>query len=239
MAIFSEDTAAVQAWAEEALAIYRRLGDLPGIANATASLGVGLGEGGDWERARPFLQESLQLFREVGNEARVMWGTRTLAWAYAELGDLGRARALYEDALEQARASDNRLFASVVLGSLSWLAIKDGRIQQTPALLKESLRIKGEPGDLIETAVGLCHAAQTIALLGRAETAVQLISSFETLSEEIGGSWPWVTRMKEEALAAVRPNLDPADFDRAWREGRRLTPEKALTLALDALEAVS
>ena len=239
MAIFSEDTAAVQAWAEEALAIYRRLGDMPGIANTTASLGVGLGEGGDWERARPYLEESLQIFREIGNEARVMWGTRTLAWASAELGELDRARALYEEALEKARASGNRLFASVVLGSLSWLAIKDGRIEQTPALLKESLRIKGELDDRIETAVGLCHAAQSLALLGRTETAVELISSFETLSEEVGGSWPWVTRMKEEALEIIRPNLDPPEFDRAWQEGRRLTPEKALALALDTLEDVS
>jgi predicted ATPase/class 3 adenylate cyclase len=237
LAAFSDDTAAVRAWAEEALALYRRLRDPAGIADATASVGVALGEGGDWERGRPLLEESLQLFRDLGDEKRVMWGTRTLAWAYAELGDLGRARPLYEDALQQARAAGNRLLESTVLGSLSWLAIKDGRLPETLALLKESLRIKRDIGDRIETAVGLCHAAQTLALAGRPETAARLISSFETLSEDIGGSYQWVTKMKDETLEVVRSKLDRAEFEAASQEGRRLTADEALTLALDALEA--
>jgi predicted ATPase/class 3 adenylate cyclase len=239
MASFSEDTAAGQAWAEEAVALYRRLRDRPGIADATASVGVTLGEGGDWERGRPLLEESLQLFRDLGNEKRVMWGTRTLAWATAELGDLDRARVLYEDALQQARAAGNRLLESVVLGSLSWLAIRDGRVQETPGLLKESLRIKRDLGDRIETAVGLCHAAATLALVGHPETATRLISSFETMSEDIGGSYLWVTKMKDKTLDVIRSKLDSAEFEAAWQEGSRLTADKAVTVALDALEALS
>jgi tetratricopeptide (TPR) repeat protein len=238
MATFSDDTTAIREWAEEALEIYRSLGNQWGVADALSSLGIGYGEGGDWARARPLFDESLQRFREVGDEVRAMWGTRSLAWATAEVGDLPGARALYEDALRQGRAAGNRLLESVVLGSLSWLAIREGRVADTPALLKESLRIKQDMGNLLETAVGLCHAAQTLATVGRLDTAAQLIASYEALSEEIG-SWPWVNRMKDETLQILHAQIDPQGFELAWTQGRRLSADKAIALALDALEALA
>ncbi|MDP9468661.1 MAG: hypothetical protein M3P32_08000 [Chloroflexota bacterium] len=239
MASFGDDTTGMRAWAEEGLAIYRRLGDRRGIAQSLFSLGVAVGEGGDWAHARPLFDESLKIFRDLGDEARVLWGTRALAWAHAEFGDMERGRALYEDALRQARVAGNRLVESVVLGSLSWVAVKEGRVQDSPGLLKESLRIKRDLGDRIETAVGLCHAARTLAGAGRAETAAKLIACFEALSEEIGGSNAWVRRMNEETLPMVRAQLDTADFAIAWEQGSRLTADKALALALDALDALN
>jgi predicted ATPase/class 3 adenylate cyclase len=238
MASFSDDTAAIRMWSEEALDIFRGLGDKWGIADATGSVGVATGEGGDWASARPLIEESLQLFRDVGDDRRAMWMTRTLAWANAELGDLARARPLYEDALRQARAANNRLFEGVVLGSLSWLAVREGRLHDGLALAKASLLAKRDLGDRAETAVGLCHAAQTLVSVGQPQTAARLIAAFETLSEDIGGSFPWVNRMKDDALASIRAKVGPAELEAAQEEGRRLTADKAVALALDAFEAV-
>lgn len=238
MASFSEATTGQRAWAEEALAIHRRLGDRRGTAESLFALGVAVGEGGDWANARPFLDESLRLFRDLGDDLRVMWGTRALAWAHAELGDLERARPLYEDALHQARATGNKLFEGVVLGSLSWLAVREDRVQDAPPLVRESLRLKRDFGDRIEIAVSLCHAARTIAAAGQADAAARLLACFEALSEEIGGSHPWVTRMNDETLPIIRAALDAAEFAEAWEQGRRLTADEAIALALDALDAL-
>jgi predicted ATPase/class 3 adenylate cyclase len=238
MASFSDDTAALREWAEEALEINRGLGDQWRVADSLSSVGIGIGEGGDWARARPLLEESMQLFREVGDQTRAMWATRTLAWATAELDDLPGARALYEDALRQGRAVGNRLLESVVLGSLAWLAIREGRVRDTPSLVKQSLRIKLDLGNPLETAVGLCHAAETLAALGRPDTAARLLSSYEAVSQDIG-SWPWVNRMKDEALAIIHTKLSDAEFDTAWEEGGKLTADRAVAIALEALDAVS
>jgi predicted ATPase/class 3 adenylate cyclase len=238
MASFGDDTTAMRTWAEEALAICRRLGDRRSIAESLFSLGVAVGEGGDWSNARPLLDESLRLYRDLGDEARVMWGTRALAWAHAEFGDMERGRVLYEDALRQARAAGNRLVESALLGSLSWVAMKEGRTQDAPALIREELRIKRDLGERIETAVGLCHAALTLATAGRAESAAQLIACFEALSEEIGGSHAWVRRMNEETRLIVRAQLDSVDFATAWEQGSKLTADMAVALALEALDAL-
>jgi predicted ATPase/class 3 adenylate cyclase len=238
MALFSDDIETLRARAEEAVAIFRQLGDQWGVADSTMSLGIGIGEGGDWERARPMIQEALDLFRESGDDRRAMWATRTLAWATAMVGDRPNARILYEDALQQARAAGNRLFESVVLGSLSWLAIVEGRVQDCPALLKESLRIKIEVGDPVETATGLGHAAEALAAMGRTEAAARLVGAYEAMREDIGGSEAWVRRMRDDVLTKVSAKLEPAELEAALAEGRRLTAEKAVAVALEAFDEV-
>jgi predicted ATPase len=236
MAALSGDPTTMELRAEEALALCRRLGDPRGVALSLHRLGYAVGEEGDWARAQQLLAESLRLFRDLGDEHYALWITRALAWAYAESGDLERARALYEDGLHQARALGSRSAEAALLGSLAWLAVTQSRVQDALPLLQESLAIKREIGDRIEIAIGLCSAARAITAVGRVGTATRLLSCFEALGEETGGGEVWVTRMKEETLATIRTQLDDASFAEAWEQGRALTADEAVALALDSLD---
>ncbi len=236
LALFMGDTAAVRARAERAIAIFEELGDRWGVADATMSLAIGIGESGDWAAARPILEEAVGIFREIGDARRVMWGTRTLAWANAELDDLEAAGALYEDALRQARAAGNRLFEGVVLGSLSWLAIREGRVEECPALLRQSLLIKRDLGDRNEIAMGLGHAAEGLVALGRPEVAARMVGAYEAVAEEIGGSEPWVVRMRDDVLGRIRTSMNGEALERALEDGRKLPADKAIELALESLD---
>jgi predicted ATPase/class 3 adenylate cyclase len=237
MAHFKGDIDAVLTLSREALALYRALGDQPGIADSLASVGAGLGESRNWNAALPLLEESLEVFRGLGDDARVMWGTRTLAWAHASLGHRARARELYEDALDQARRAGNRLFEGVVLGSLASVAVEERRPEDAPALVLDSLRILREVDDPVELSVGLAHAAEALAALGDAETAARLIGCFDVLAEDLGGSYPWVQQMNEESLRRIRDVIDGPVIESARREGRETSAEAAVALALMALEA--
>jgi predicted ATPase len=222
--------------ADEALALHRRLGDPRGAAVSLQQLSIAIGEEGDWARAQVLLEESIRLFRDLGDEQFAAWTTRTLAWTYAEAGDMGRARALYEDALSRARALGSKSLEAALLGSLAWLAVGEGRVQDAVPMLKESLRIKRDLGDHTEIALGLCSAARAITALGKVVPAVRLISSFEALREELGGGEPWVVRMNEQTVATIRTQLDEAAFAEAWAQGRALSADDALTLALESLD---
>ncbi|HYN18686.1 MAG TPA: tetratricopeptide repeat protein, partial [Actinomycetes bacterium] len=103
LAVFDGRTAQAKEWAQEALEIYRGLGDASGVADCLWALGYVAAEDYDWATALRLLQESLDLHRGLGNEYHVPWIIRTLAFAYAQGGDLGRARELYEDGLRAAR----------------------------------------------------------------------------------------------------------------------------------------
>ena len=44
----------------------------------------------------------------------------------------------------------------------------------------------------------------------------------------------WVAKMNEETLGVIRSQLDDAAFAEAWEEGRALTIDEAVALALDS-----
>jgi hypothetical protein len=71
--------------------------------------------------------------------------------------------------------------------------------------------------------------------MGSSATAAELLSCYEAMSDEMGGGYQWVTRMNEETLSIIRTELPPAAIEAAWAEGRKLTSDKALAVALDAL----
>ena len=109
------------------------------------------------------------------------------------------------------------------------------RVEDALRLYEQSLLIKRDLGDPLEIVTGLCGVARAIAAAGQPETAAQLISSVESLREEIGGGEAWVSRMNHETLATVNTRLDETAFAAAWEQGRELNLDRAIGLALDAL----
>jgi non-specific serine/threonine protein kinase len=235
-AIFSGDAGMGRSRAEEALCLHRRLGDTSGIANSLWALGYALTEGGDPVAAEPFLEESVRLYREIGDEDSAVGASRTLAFSYSELGDLDRAWALHEENLRCAREIGNKQMEVRSLGSLAFVAAGQGRVDDAVPLLKEAYRIDCELGNRLEIAVDIGRFSKVLAAAGRAETAARLLSCSEGLCEELDAAVPWVTRMYEETLASVRAQLDEAAFAEAWEEGRKLTADEAVALALASVD---
>jgi predicted ATPase/class 3 adenylate cyclase len=238
LAHFSGETRVAQGFEEEAIGLYRAVGDSAGLADAIAGLAAALGESGDWDRARPLFEESLERFGDLGDPERVMWLTRSMAWANWALGDLGRARELYEEALRLSGAAGNRLFEGVVLGALSGLSLEEGRLDDARGQLLESLRIKRAMLVPTPTSIGLVHAAEFLTATGKLHVAARLIGAFDGVLEDLGGSEPWVVRARDETLATLRESLSADEVAQALDAGRRLTAEKALDLALKGIEDV-
>jgi predicted ATPase/class 3 adenylate cyclase len=237
LAHYSGETDLAAAFAKQAIAIYEAVDDKYGLADSTISLGAALGEGGDWMQARPLFERSLELFRELGDERRVMWTTRSVAWANWALGDRSQARAQYEEALRMSRAAGNRLFEAIVLGALSGLSLDEGRIDDARARMVESLRIRPDDQGLSRIAIALDHAADLLGATGNPLAAARLIGAFDAMMEDIGGSEPWVVKMRDDTLSAISEALAPGVIATALEEGRKLTPDRALAIALEALEA--
>ncbi|MEP7224290.1 MAG: tetratricopeptide repeat protein, partial [Actinomycetota bacterium] len=235
MAGKSGDVAAARTRAEQALALHRTLGDAWGTANSLWLLGYAHLEEGDPAGAQQLISESVRLFHELGHQHVTLFATRTLAWTYAELGDLEQARAMHEENLTRARALQNKHAQAGTLSSLASIALEQGRVENSISLRKENLCISRDL-DPLDTGESLCGAARTLAFVGRGETAARLLAYYEALCEEIGTNVPWVARMNEETLAAIRTQLDEAAFAQAWEQGRALTADAAFALALDSLD---
>ncbi len=236
MAVSLGDATTATLRAEEGLALHRTLGDAWGTAESGFLLGLAVADEDDFVRARQLFDESARQFRELGDQQYALVATRMLAWMCYRLGDRERGRALHEDNLRRARALANEHIEASTLGALAMIAVDQGRVDDAISMLKESHRIHRDLGDPIGIARGLCRVARVLASVGRAGTAARLLSSSETLHEELGASLrPWLAQMNEETLTTVRAQLDEAAFAEAWEEGRLLTADEAVALALDSL----
>jgi tetratricopeptide (TPR) repeat protein len=191
---------------------------------------------GDWAQALPLLDESRQRFQELGDKYQTLDAAHDVAWAYGELGDRERARALEEENLRLARELHNEQTEAIILELLASYAVDEGRAEDALSLATESLRIFQDIGDLGGVAIELRRCASAFVLKGKAGTAVRLLASSEALYADIGGTMPWVARMTNETLARIRAQLDEAAVAEAWEEGRKLTADEAVALALETLE---
>jgi predicted ATPase len=237
MARDSGDAAAARVRAEEALALYRKLGDPHGTAHSTLWLGSAVADEGDFPRARRLFEESGRLFRELGDRSYALFATRMVAWMFYELGDRQRARETHEDNLRRARALGNRDLEATTLGALASYAAEEGRVDDALALASETLCIYRDLGSRRGVAHQLCRCAAALAVAGRAGTAARLLACSQALHEEMGASiLPHLTTENEKTLAVIHAQLDDAAFDEAWEQGGKMAADEAVALALGAVD---
>jgi predicted ATPase/class 3 adenylate cyclase len=223
--------------AEEALALHTELGDTQGGARSRYALAnVAAGER-DWRRARQLMEESVREFDELGDDFHALAARRGLAWMYEELGEVERYRELTEENLGLARSLGNRRIEARALGALAMLAVDESRLGDALEMMTDSYRIDSELGNSIFVAIDLARFAAILAAGGRAAAAARLLARADVLRDEIGFSLEsWAAEEREETFAAVTSALDEAAFAEAWEQGRTLTLEEAVAVALDSLD---
>ena len=189
----------------------------------------------DYASAQRLLLECIELYGTLGEEHAAIEAVRDLAWTYEEIGDLPRARELYEDGLGRARVLGNVRLEARLLGGLAIVAVDEGRSEDASSLLRENFPMYRALDDLRGTGENLCRSAHAVAAAGRAAAAAQLLGGSDAVFEGIGARPPWLKRMNDETLAAIRKQLDEAAVAEARELGRSLTVDEAVELALDSL----
>jgi non-specific serine/threonine protein kinase len=197
-------------------------------------LGYAAVEEGDFERARPIFDQSLVDFRDLGDDYGTLAASFNLAWACEELGDVERARAIGEESLSLARATSDEHSEAHILHSLGGSAQREGRFADALAMLGDANRLFRNLGDRLHTAATLSSIASVLVVTERTRTAARLLARAEVLREEVGISPVWLEKTNDRTLAVIRTQLDEAAFDEAWEQGRELTLEEAVALALEA-----
>ena len=222
--------------AEEALALYRQLGDPWGIAYAELQFAMAVAFEGDFAVAQPLVEESVRRLRELGDEHRALQALRLLVWCCEQLGEIERSKSLTEDLLRGARAARDVQMEARALNSLAMIADDEGDPGKAVALLEDAYRLDNAFGDPWEITVDLIRFARTLAFAGMAEPAAELLARSEGMRQEFGLTHPaYVTDMREDAEKRVRERLDEVVFAEAWKRGQALTPEEAVELAVSAL----
>lgn len=216
---------------QQAILLARELGY--GLAEPLAIQGVNAMALGKTELGRRLLDEAISLTREQGNTHRLAGTLKTYADLARSEGAYAEARSLYEQSLSIYRELNATSDAAGVLCSLAHTHIQLGEIERAHALLNESLalhRAGGNERGMAECLLGFGALAMVSGFAGH---AVRLLTVAVTwAAESILNSYPGERLVYEKSLAAAQRALTEEAFLEAQREGRGLTIEQGMELAL-------
>jgi predicted ATPase/DNA-binding SARP family transcriptional activator/DNA-binding CsgD family transcriptional regulator len=220
---------------EESLMLFRELGDKLGSAFALSGVGlVAVGQG-HHERGVAFFHEAVDLFLEIGER----WGASVtlsfLAVGWFGRGDPIRAKRLAEQGLELARESGATEAICVACHTGAMVAQAEGDHERARGLLQEGLKLAAEAGNGTNVAYYLEGLAAAAASESRLERAAGLWGAAEALLEKIEVAayiYAPDRSVYQGQVSAARARLEEAAWQRAWTEGRAMTPERAIEYAL-------
>jgi tetratricopeptide (TPR) repeat protein len=168
---------------EEALGIFRELGDKVGVASSLNNLASVARHRGDFAPARSLIEESVQICRETGNEMGLANSLSNLANLHLEQGRFAEAQTLYDEGRGICRGWGDGWGETIWLHFQSVAAREQGDYARATALAEEALRRRKELGDHW----GIAHSVISLAFIALAQ-----------------GDFARARAMSDEALYAFR-----------------------------------
>lgn len=218
---------------EEALAIFRKLGDRKGEAIALLHLGeisAYVNEGID---AREFLSQSLVLAREIEHPEVESDCERVLGQLALEDGELSEARACVARSLAVSQASRNTRGMAMVSWSLGKIDLANNDSGSALPHLCKAIRAFVSFGMTMETIGVLEDYARLACSLGLANDSVHLYGAASAARERLSlPRAPHLQLRYRNDLDSLRTLRTASPFEVVWSEGREWNLAQAVSGAL-------
>jgi predicted ATPase/DNA-binding CsgD family transcriptional regulator len=218
---------------EVALARYRIVNDVDGIADSLSKAGLALNSLNQPDRAVVVLEESIAL---AARENRPVWTAASmarLAFSDQVRGDFASAEGRVSEALPM-----QRLLNPITAVGTMWLAGTIARDMQNWRLsscrFRESLELRWKWREQRGVAESLSGLAELAALTDRFETAAKLFGGIATLREVIGvPGYRREQQNRDHALHITRQHLGAKPFDDLFAIGQAMARGDIVTLAIE------
>jgi Tfp pilus assembly protein PilF len=229
-----EELGQAQQLFEEELALSREMSGTWWLANSLQGLATVSHTRRDSERATELYEESMNLFREHGDKHSLAYCMNNLAMVVCSQGDLGRAAQLTEEAVALFRELGARGDSALGLCNMGWIALLRDDLGRAANHYRESLSLSWDAGMTLVVQGGLEGLACLAAARVEAQRAARLWGAAQALHETKG--IPRDTDFLAEAdarISAVRSGMGEEVWKEAWRKGRKMTLDEAISYALE------
>ncbi len=231
-----------KALAQEGLALFRELGDKPGIALALNRLGIAAWRKADFPTARVLMEEDLALYRELGIPDRIAWSLFALGLLNIEQGEYKQATASFEESLALFRKLDNkRGIAASLTQMAATLFVSQGDQSMVYPLLTQGLSLDREVGDKEGMAVSSLLLGSVALKQGDAATARTRMEEGLLLYKEMGyreGIAEALALLGKVELARGEPALARSRYEESLAIARELDQRELMATALEGLARV-
>jgi hypothetical protein len=223
---------------DEAAAVARAQGDPFELAEALSQAGLQISLTSNDPRGPALADESLDIARALGNEWAISF-TMQAAGTTRYRTDPARAIVLLQAWLDFVSERDvDTLSLGRFMKAFAHLALRD---EQSAAIeLLEALPGLQEAGFEYYLALALGGAALLLRRRGRPDVAVRLLALNERLRDDgrILGA-PRDLESQEQLAERLEREIEPDVYAALWSEGRAMTLDRAVTLALEGLAPIA
>ncbi|MGE5373614.1 MAG: helix-turn-helix domain-containing protein [Bacteroidota bacterium] len=216
---------------EEAVVLFRQVGDWRFLAQTLGVLGFTVLSNGDLESAQTFLDEAYQINQQSNKSAMdfVLTGKAILCMLR---GEYGQARTFLQTNIEDLEQKGNRMR---VLWSFAWLgfvALREGSMAEAQQILFETIQNFHADQNRSGLAFALDRMASLYLVLNHPERAARLIGWSDATRAEIGDPRPSIEQADlEPDVAAIKGRIGDAAYETAYTAGQALTLNEAVALA--------
>lgn len=233
MALNEADLSAAREHYQGSLELSRALNDKESIAfvlNGLGNIAIGSGE---YEAARIFFLEGLVLRRELGDEYGVgntLFNIGTLEW---RLGHLEEARSLFEQSLTVSQSLGDEYGGLFTDLFFAYIDLDSGNLERAKEELTRSLVRLPKFGANRDIPWWLEALACVAVAKEQPTRAARLFGATERWRQVFHTPFfPEFQDFFDRTLAALRSQLEEATLNTTWAEGRALTLEQAVDLAM-------
>ena len=219
----------------ECLILAWELGDTFHIAEALSTLSSIAGRLGELEQTKVLAQEALAMARELGDKSLMAATLQNLGYLAALQRDLPLAVALVQESLTLFRELGDKLLITVALHSIGYAAWLQGDMALAAAAHQEGLSLSEEMEDESHVGLHLIGLAAVSSAEGRYRQAARLLGAAETRFDVNANMNELERADYERVVQRLQVTLGEKDFATAKAEGRRMSPQEALTTPEDIL----
>jgi tetratricopeptide (TPR) repeat protein len=218
---------------EEALAMFRELGDEQRVAMTLNSLGGLLTDAGDVPGALERLGQAEQILASQGDDYGRAVNLVNLCDAALTMGELDRAEDLGRRGHDLFAQLENDWGAAMAMRHLAKVAYERGDMGEARRRLVAALGTSHHLGDRSASVRCLERLAGVEIALDEPLRGTRLAAAAERLRREIGDPLSGPRRQSLQASwDAARTLLGEPEFERVWKQGANMTVDQAVDYAL-------
>jgi tetratricopeptide (TPR) repeat protein len=248
IAYWQSDQTTATRWYDEALTIWREVGDKREIANALYNRAyadmIEIMEGNvaaaHHGAGRAKLDEALAIYRELGDtggEGNILWGLGSLAYFTS---DAETAETWYRQALELHRAAGNRTMEAWSLHMLALSMVGKRDFGEAVKTGRHALQQFYEAGDVSGVTLSLDDLALSALGTGDPERAGRLWGAARRLQQTTGTDLANYVEQMQQLFGVPTPKdvLPAEDLAKLAAEGAGMSLDEIVTYALEVADAV-
>ena len=218
----------------ESLKLFRELGHLSGIADCLGTLAIQTIWGGDFSSPVKWLEEARTIYRQLKTPA----GEATILQYYGILaywrGDYQQACEYYKESSVLYESVGNTIEASWVGVHTAYARLRQGELTRAREMFEERAQYALGSGNIDLVIFALEGSASLYVKQGGFERAARLFAWTNAKREAMDNPNPPVEKASiERDLAIIHSKLDDAEFAELSTNGRTMTTEQAIALALE------